>query len=69
MRAATSSNGFRDLASLGQRNARRGMFVSGIERIIRTSDEYFAPFHQTCGEKARDRADNDFLEEGGVHFP
>ena len=57
------------LVTLGQGHARRGMLVSGIERIIRAGDEYLAPFHQTGGKKARDRADDDFLEEGGVHLP
>ena len=69
MRGEATGNGFRDLVTFRQLNARRGVFVAGVKRIVGAGDKDLAPFHQARGEEAGDGAKDNFLKKRGLHFP
>ena len=43
-------------------------FVAGIKGVVSTFDKDLAPLDEAGGEKRGDHADEDFLDEGGVHW-
>ncbi len=43
------------------------MFVTFVQGIVRAFDEHLPPLYQTGGQEPRDHADNDLLEESGMH--
>src|SRR5256714_9747468 len=47
----------------------RCVLIALVQGVIGASHEHFAPFQEGGREKSRDRADDDFLEKGGVHGP
>lgn len=47
---------------------RRGILVSAVQSIIRSRHKHLAPLHKGGSEKAGDHAEDDFLQERGVHF-
>ena len=43
------------------------MLIAFIQSVIGPFDKDFCPFHQGSGQETGKGADEDFLEEGGVH--
>jgi len=43
------------------------VFVAFVQGVIRSFHENFRPFNEGGGQKTGESADQDFLEEGGVH--
>ena len=48
---------------------RRGVFVAFVQSVIRAGHKHLAPLDEAGGEKPSDHANDDFLDEGGVHYP
>jgi hypothetical protein len=46
---------------------RRSVLVAFIQGVVRAGHEHLPPLHEAGGKKARDRAKDDFLGEGGAH--
>ena len=45
----------------------RSVLVAFIQGVVRPRHEHLPPLHEAGGKKARDRAKDDFLGEGGAH--
>jgi hypothetical protein len=49
-------------------NIARAMLVAFVERVIGAFDEDFAPLNERGGQEPRDHTNQDFLDEGRLHF-
>lgn len=45
----------------------RVVLVAFIQRVVRAFDKDFRPLNERCGQESGHRADDDFLEKGGLH--
>lgn len=45
----------------------RSVLVAFVQGVVRPGHEHLPPLHEARGKKARDRAKDDFLGEGGAH--
>ena len=44
-----------------------GVLVAGVQGVVGPGHEHFPPLEEAGRKKARNHANDDFLDEGGVH--